>query len=569
MNAGEGLAALSEPPKMDWKERRRIAATLYKELSFQSLYALKSGNLFAGEKDTGRKNKVELAERRALQSKITVSVMFAMMCAASILILTQGQYYLPSSLTPLYFDSTIITMVLVVLFSLVWITGLQVALPFLSSQALTLLRSLPMREEDIEGITIYAFIRLFDLPLITAIVVLPLTVGVALGSWTAALASIPAVLLTEIFSLYLSLLTARFFALRVSGSSGGSVLNMATRWIYLVLWTIPSLIITIFIAFSLSILGTLGQWETSSPMALKLLFSIFPFPYSYIISALAIRPTLDISFILPWIIAAVLYACLAFFAARWLMKAPLELGRTQVTVTLATPRSSRLIATSPTIAIIKKDLRIASRTPAYAFLLLLPMLDAFILGLFTYVGNPNPVMADHYAKAAVTVAVLLATFFGPVFFVTEVMGFSLTKTLPITQRTLILGKSTLISIVYVVSFVLVAVLVASRVHDFEAFLFFAVAELPAVVAASLLEINILLWRADKTGIPISSLYSGAWWATIVVIPGLIVAGLPLIIYTVLAEGSFYSYSLAAMALSSLILLTCTSVAVLWRKDRPL
>ena len=563
------MATSPDPPKMDWGERRRVAAVLYKELSFQSLYALKSGNLFSGEKEAGRKDKVELAERRALQSKITVSVMFGLMCTASIFILTQGQSYLPSSLTPLYFDSTIITMVLVVLFSLVWITGLQVALPFLSSQALTLLRSLPMREEDIEGITIYAFIRLFDLPLITAIIVFPLTVGIAFGSWTAALASIPAVVVTEIFSLYLSLLTARFFALRVSGSSGGSALNMATRWIYLVLWTIPSLIITIFIAFSLSILGTLGQWETSSPLALRVLFSIFPFPYSYFISALALRPPLSITFVLPWAIAAVIYACLAWAAARWLMKAPLELGRTQITVTLSAPTESKLVATSPTIAIIKKDLRIASRTPAYAFLLLLPMLDAFILGLFSYVGNPNPVMADHYAKAAVTVAVLLATFFGPVFFVTEVMGFSLTRTLPITQRTLIVGKSTLITIVYVVSFILVAMLVASRVHDFEAFVYFSVAELPAVLAASLLEINILLWRAEKTGIPISSLYSGAWWATIVVIPGLIVAGLPLLVYTIIAEGSFGAYCLPAMAATALIMLGGTAMAVLWRKDRPL
>jgi predicted permease len=568
MNAGEGQAALSDPPQMDWKERRRIAANFYKELSFQSVYALKSGNLFSGEKEGGRKDKAELAERRSFQSKITVSVMFAFTCASFFFIVTEGRYFLPTTLTPLYFDSTIIAMVLVVLFSLVWITGLQVALPFLSSQALTLLRALPIKEKDIERITIYAFIRLFDIPLATALVVFPITVGLALGSWVAALASVPAVAITEVFSLFLSLLTAKFFALRVSGSSGGSILSMATRWMYLILWTIPSLVITIFIAFSLQILGTLGQWESSSPLALKVLFSVFPFPYSYFVSALAIRPPLSID-ILPWVVAAALYACLAWLAARWLVKAPLELGRTQIAVNFSAPASNRFVTSTPSVAIIKKDLRIASRTPAYAFLLLLPMLDAFILGLFTYVGNPNPDLADRYARAAVTVAVLLATFFGPVFFVTEVMGFSLTRTLPITQRTLILGKSLLITIVYIVAFILVAVLVASRVHDIEAFLFYAVAELPAVVAASLLEINILLWRAEKTGVPISSLYSGAWWATLVVVPGLIVAGLPLLVYEFLLTSSRANSALPFMAVVSVLLLVSISVAVLWKKDRPL
>ena len=75
--------------------------------------------------------------------------------------------------------------------------------------------------------------------------------------------------------------------------------------------------------------------------------------------------------------------------------------------------------------------------------------------------------------------------------------------------------------------------------------------------------------AEKTGIPISSLYSGAWWATIVVIPGLIVAGLPLLVYTIIAEGSFGAYCLPAMAATALIMLGGTAMAVLWRKDRPL
>jgi predicted permease len=227
-------------------------------------------------------------------------------------------------------------------------------------------------------------------------------------------------------------------------------------------------------------------------------------------------------------------------------------------------RASRphLTLTFPSLAIIQKDLRIASRTPAYAFLLLLPLLDAFVLGLFTYLGSPDPATAGRFASAAVSVAVLLSAFFGPVFFATEVMGFSLTRTLPLTQRTLILGKSFLIVIVYTIAFLLVAVLVASRISDFPLFLLFAVAELPAVVATALLEIGMLIWRAEKTGVPLTNLYSGAWWVTMVSVPGLAVAGTPLVLF-------HYVPSIPWMALSAVLLLGPVSVLILRGRNKPL
>jgi predicted permease len=179
---------------------------------------------------------------------------------------------------------------------------------------------------------------------------------------------------------------------------------------------------------------------------------------------------------------------------------------------------------------------------------------------------PVPPADGHYDLDAVTVAALLATFFGPAFFATEVLGYSFTRTLPISRRTLLLGKASLIVLIYTVASLLVMGLVAFRVGDPVPFLVFALAELPAVLGAAVLELGVLFNRAERTGIPLTNLYSGAWWTMLVVIPGLVVAGIPLVLYTV---GQYYHtvWAVPSMALSALALLTVTGLWALWGRGR--
>ncbi|MCL5984702.1 MAG: hypothetical protein M1143_03945 [Candidatus Thermoplasmatota archaeon] len=552
---------------MDWKQRFRAANILYREVTFQAIYALKSGNVFAASERKRGEEGPARAQRRVFQSKMTVAVLFMLTFLASSFALSTGRRYFPTTLSPVYFDGAIISLVLVVLFSLVWITGLQVALPFVSSQATTALLVLPVDEEDAAWISFLAFLRLFDAPLVTALIFFPIAVGYGIGSLWAGLAVVPGVVSTEIFALSLSLLTAKFFSRSVSGASGGSLRSLAVRWAYLILWTIPSLVITIFITFSYQIISALGSWENGDPTLLNVVFALFPFPFGYLSAATAALSGDPLSsFLVPLALAGA-YLVLMALSARWLLDAPIALSRVVNVSGERSMNSAPLVVSRPTLAVLKKDLRIASRTPAYAFLLLLPLLDAFVLGLFTYLGSPAPVLAERYAFAGVTVAVLLATFFGPVFFATEIIGFSLTRTLPLSQRTLILSKTLLIAIVYLLAFAVVAVLVSSKVHNFPSFVLFALLELPAVVAAALLEIGVLLERAKRTGVPIASLYSGAWWTTLVVLPGLLVSAAPLAVYNYLSLP--YLPPIAWMAVTACLMLIPIGVLVLRGKNLPI
>jgi hypothetical protein len=76
----------------------------------------------------------------------------------------------------------------------------------------------------------------------------------------------------------------------------------------------------------------------------------------------------------------------------------------------------------------------------------------------------------------------------------------------------------------------------TRVFDPVLFTAFILAELPAVVAASLLELGILFRRARSKGLPITNLYAGAWYSILVSIPGLLVAGIPLLAFDLAITG---------------------------------
>src|SRR5208283_281156 len=173
---------------------------------------------------------------------------------------------------------------------------------------------------------------------------------------------------------------------------------------------------------------------------------------------------------------------------------------------------------------------IASRTPGYAFLILLPILDAGALGLLTYATPAQNPAAASLALGAVTTAALLATFFGPAFFAIEVVAYSYGRSLPLSNQSTILGKVALISLMYLVAATLIVGFTLLRFFQPFTFVAFVLAELPAVLGAAFFELGLLFRWARRRGLAITNLYAGAWFALVVSIPGLIMAGLPPLLF---------------------------------------
>src|SRR5208283_1831019 len=81
--------------------------------------------------------------------------------------------------------------------------------------------------------------------------------------------------------------------------------------------------------------------------------------------------------------------------------------------------------------------------------------DAGALGLLTYATPAQNPVAASLALGAVTTAALLATFFGPAFFAIEVIAYSYGRSLPLSNRSVILGKVALIGSMYLIAAALI------------------------------------------------------------------------------------------------------------------
>jgi predicted permease len=466
------------------------------------------------------------------------------------------------------FQAGVLTALLSLDVAFLWWTGLQVLPTFLSAGVLPVLEPLPIDGSTLRHAAVILYLRLFDLPVLTLLVLTPIVVGIALGP-VAGLAILPGVAAAVVYALALALVTGRFFVRRVQGSRGGGGRSIL-RWTYLVLWVVPAFGLFGFVTLAPAFFGALTTLAAAGPStAFDALWATFPF-------SLASLPTLlaDGVSALPvgdgglevLLASSAAYFLLAVGAARWMGRAIREVGMTPPGIPIpADPRPPSLRTTGTVYAVLVKDLRMASRTPGYAFLILLPILDAVALGLLTFISGPRPGTGTSLALGAVTTAALLATFFGPAFFAIEVVAYSYGRTLPLSDRSIVLGKVSLIGAIYLVAAGLVLAIAVLRVDQPLVFLGFVAAELPAVMAAALLELGILFRRARKRGLPLVNLYTGAWVAVLVSIPGLLVAAAPLVAFE-----AFHSHppsvALGAMALVALGSLVLIAPFVLRKRD---
>jgi predicted permease len=453
------------------------------------------------------------------------------------------------------FEAGVLTGLLTLEVAFLWWTGLQVLPTFLASAVLPVLEPLPIDERTLGRVAGLLYLRLFDIPALTVLIVTPLFVALTLGPLYG-FALLPGAIAAVSFALALGLITGRFFVRRVQGSRGGGG-HTVVRWAYLVLWVLPAFAMFGLIVVAPGFLALIATTTSGGPSpANYLLAASFPFSLAALPGALSSGAgTFGLDATGSTILAAASlgYLALAIGAMVWLLGAVRRVGLAPPLIPAEAPAARYdLVPQRPARAVLTKDLRIASRMPGYAFLVILPILDAAALGLFTYISGPaGSTTTFGLALAAVSTAALLATFFGPAFFATEVIAYSYGRTLPLPDRSILLGKVVLVVAIYLVACALVLGLTLLRVFQPVLFLAFIGAELPAVTAASFLELGILFRRAKARGLPIVNLYSGAWAAVLVSIPGILIAGVPLVAFQAVGRIGTVP-GLAAMAFFALI-----------------
>ncbi len=534
---------------MGWRELLRWSELAFRELSFQAIYAFRQG---ATGPTVPARELVSRAETRVVQSKIVVSAILVLLGGGTALLLRAGPGIVPGvTIASGPFDVGVVTILLSLEVTFLWWTGLQILPTLLASRVLEVLQPLPIDEPSLASVAALVYLRLFDLPLAVVLVITPLAVGSVLGL-VAGLATVPAAFATVGFSLAFALATGRFFARRVAGSRGGGGRTLV-RWSYLLLWVAPMFGVVAFVTAAPPFFETLAAAGANAP-SLGSLLLFLAYPVAFAAVGVGWMPgAVD-----PWLAgaAAAAYTALAGAALLWALRSVRTIGEVPPHEVAPGPAPQfTLRPQRPALAVMTKDLRLASRTPGFAFLVLLPILDALALGVLSY-ARARVDAAPGLALGAVSAAALLATFFGPAFFAVEVVAYSYGRSLPLPDREVILGKTTLVVSIYLVAGAAVLGLTALKIPEPLVFAAFVLAELPAVAAAAFLELGLLFRWARARGIPVTNLYSGAWKAFVVVVPGLLVAGAPLVLDV--------SVGLPGMALASLAELGVVGALVLGR-----
>jgi predicted permease len=522
-----------------WREARRISDVAFTEVCLQAIFAYRQGNSPLAAQP-GRA--ARLARRRVVQSKLLVGAVLGLVALGGAAVLAQApriaeRAFFGVVVTVPVLQAGVLTGILSLEVAFLWWTGLQVLPTFLASGALSVLEPLPIDDRTLGRAAGILYLRLFDVPALVVLIATPLCVGLALGP-VAGLVVVPGVVCAVAFALGLALVTGRAFVRRVQGSRGGGGRSVV-RWAYLVLWVLPAFALFGFSVAAPGFLALLGTTIAAGPSpARDVLLAAYPFTFAALPPIALGGPSslaLDGTGVAILFAAAAGYLLLAEWSVAWMMRSVRRIGLAPATTSVPEPVAPRpLVPRGAARAILTKDLRIASRTPGYAFLVIFPILDAVAIGLFTFISGPGTNGALALALAAVTTAALLATFFGPAFFAIEVNAYAYGRTLPITDRSIILGKVALVAGIYAVAAGLVLGITLLRVYQPVVFLAFIAAVFPAVVAAAMLELGILFRRSRARGLPLTNLYAGAWYAIVVSIPGLIVAGLPLIVFHLLA-----------------------------------
>jgi predicted permease len=542
---------------------------MYTEIAYQAIYGLRSGNAVSERSPPD----AAVARRRVQQSKMLISGLLALVAlAVPSLLGARVEHLAAPNLPPGLYESSVLAALLVVDMALVWWTGLQVLPTLLGARVQPLLETLPLDERTLDRAALLTTLRLFDAPCLSVLVMTPLVVGLAFHSPWAALAILPAAVAILLVAIALSLATGRFYVARILGSQGGTA-HSVLRWAYLVLWTLPAFALFGFVTFSPQFFTALDNLYQHGPSTgLALLLSVFPFPLAMLplLTPGQVAPEVNV---LPILVDATAYLGLMIPLTAWLVGAPRAFTRS-IAIDPSAPVAAthaRLRTGAVALAIIRKDLRTASRTPGFALLILLPLFDAAAIGIWSFLGAPTSADVFNIGVAAVASSALLAAFFAPAFFAIEVFGYSYTRSLPIRRDHLLAGKIGLVIGIYAASSALVLGITAAALptlYAANAFGFFAVAELPGVVAAALLEYGVLFWRAEKAGLPITNLYAGAGWVLAVSIPGIIVAGAPLAIFEYLRSAGPPGITLlpimAVTGLLELVLVSPVAIRALGR-----
>ena len=474
----------------------RISGYFYRDLAFRSIY------------ETGIQKDLDKAVRSARNSMLINKILLASMLSAMAV-------YTATRLDVLGFVVfyATVTFLLALFF-------LQATTTF-ANQSFDVLFTLPLGKDEISKVTSLTFFRIFDVPILAVTAVF--SIAIVIRSPKSFLPALIGLLVSEGLSIALVVYLSRSFYSKVACSTGWRSL---IRLLYYLIWAFTFFAFYAF-AIVMDRLYTLAEYH-SAFIESDNLSLLFPFCFAFLSSGLCTPNAL---------IGSILWSLLAYLSIRWAVsnirevfaRFEFEAGDVDLNVRIS----------NPILAFLKKDLRLISRSPAYCFLVLLPIMEGLLL---SYDGSSR-------ALLSVLAFLVIVTY--------SMYGLEreeIIRILPVKPRTVMIAKTMLVIVIYTISIAVIDLVFVLRgkIPDIS----LEISMIPSVFAMSVTVLSI----AERIGVG-RDIYSGLSSFLFLMIPGLLVIYLPIAIASIfkIIYGEFLTAVIAISIIEFLVALILLNV----------
>jgi hypothetical protein len=403
--------------------------------------------------------------------------------------------------------------------------GLQVSASFFSSNVINTLSPLPLSKKDVSRVALLCFLRVFDIPLMIAIIGFPVAYAFFSRSILGGLVALLSVGITEAFALTLTIGLAKFFYSRIAAGSGRSKWKALLRIVLMLVWILPSFGAYVVINFWMQIMqffASLTQTVVSLSYSVAVLY---PFSLGFLVSYASFPQAVDSTSLALSMAASLSYLAIAVYCVRWVGGTIRNLGTGSLASASREPVKDTLVKPqAPWLGIIRKDLRVASRSPSYASIFLLPAIQTVILAIsfstFDDLGLSEML-------GLLTGISFMTVLLPPTLFAIEGLASAYTRSLPLKSRTLVFAKAALATLTYIISFIVMFVVTFYQGRNCFSVLVFGGIHIFTVAAANLLETLLLVKKFWKEGSPIGNIYARLSTYILILMPGAFVVFMPI------------------------------------------
>ena len=433
-----------------FSERWRIAGVIASEVRFQGYLETNPSNLARMKEDPMKIAKA--IKSASIVNTFMTTILLILIAITSIA--TSGFGLEPAN--PEIQMAIGFSIYLLLSFVVLFFLNLTTTTSFFTSGVMNLPATLPLSQSELENLAFLAFARVFIAPVIVMLTIYPVACLLIFGPIIAIVAFVAC---AATISLSIgSLIGVAKWLYRKTHAANESRLSIIAR-----MAAMMGIVIGMLSAYSIvSYLPELIQFivQTSTVMGpefLAILALVFPFSFGFLASAVVYDLALSPLTILASVVSSILYSILAVVSYR-------KSGSSLRLVTLGGISTGRtrpieevnVRVMKPLPAMIRKDLKLASRSISSAIVFALPIFAVVIIfpviSIWPYGGIGSLIMliAVGYGNLIAGVSVLVITMF-------DAQGASIHEGLPTSTNLTLKSKTAITMVLYICSMLILTI----------------------------------------------------------------------------------------------------------------